>query len=230
RSRPSVSTNSLRNSPIASASKISIRRCLKRMTPDSSSALSSSSNLSSPGFIDGILLRLPIVRAHNRKEHPRSSASLVPPSTDRPHPRLTFVPAWVRRRTGYHWLQAPAMKGNCKERDLAEARGDYERFGILPGRCPCFHRRASQRIARYVSGAAHQHRQGLCHYWDQFGTGRRDVGTVCRDVGYESCSEFSREYSRLFGNPPVREISNVNSAKARKHGGGSKAGLRPEVY
>jgi transcriptional regulator GlxA family with amidase domain len=36
---------------------------------------------------------------------------------------------------------------------------------------------------------------------------RKDVGTVSRRVGYESSSQFSREYSRLFG-PPVREISN----------------------
>jgi AraC-like DNA-binding protein len=36
---------------------------------------------------------------------------------------------------------------------------------------------------------------------------RRDVATVSRRVGYESCSQFSREYSRLFGNPPVREVS-----------------------
>ena len=37
---------------------------------------------------------------------------------------------------------------------------------------------------------------------------REDVGTVSRRVGYESSSQFSREYSRLFGNPPVREVSN----------------------
>jgi len=36
---------------------------------------------------------------------------------------------------------------------------------------------------------------------------RKDVGTVSRHVGYESSSQFSREYSRLFGNPPMREIS-----------------------
>jgi AraC-like DNA-binding protein len=36
----------------------------------------------------------------------------------------------------------------------------------------------------------------------------QDVGAVSRRVGYESASQFSREYSRLFGNPPVQEISN----------------------
>lgn len=33
-----------------------------------------------------------------------------------------------------------------------------------------------------------------------------DVASVSRRVGYESSSQFSREYSRLFGSPPVREI------------------------
>ena len=39
-----------------------------------------------------------------------------------------------------------------------------------------------------------------------------DVGSVSRRVGYESSSQFSREYSRLFGTPPVREISKARSA------------------
>jgi transcriptional regulator GlxA family with amidase domain len=48
---------------------------------------------------------------------------------------------------------------------------------------------------------------------------RIDVGTVSRRVGYESCSQFSREYSRLFGNPPVSEI-----------GKGSLPGQAPTVH
>ena len=41
---------------------------------------------------------------------------------------------------------------------------------------------------------------------------RLDVGSVGRRVGYESSSQFSREYSRLFGTPPVREINRGRSA------------------
>ena len=41
---------------------------------------------------------------------------------------------------------------------------------------------------------------------------RKDVATVSRRVGYESASQFSREYSRLFGHPPVDEIGNGNSS------------------
>jgi AraC-like DNA-binding protein len=43
---------------------------------------------------------------------------------------------------------------------------------------------------------------------------RKDVRTVSRRVGYESSSQFSREYSRLFGNPPVREVGNRNYSKS----------------
>ena len=43
---------------------------------------------------------------------------------------------------------------------------------------------------------------------------RKDVATVGRHVGYESSSQFSREYSRLFGNPPVREIGTGSPSKA----------------
>jgi AraC-like DNA-binding protein len=39
-----------------------------------------------------------------------------------------------------------------------------------------------------------------------------DVGNVSRRVGYESSSQFSREDSRLFGTPPVCEISKPRSA------------------
>ena len=38
---------------------------------------------------------------------------------------------------------------------------------------------------------------------------RIDVGTVSRRVGYASSSQFSREYSRFFGTPPVREVKRV---------------------
>jgi AraC-like DNA-binding protein len=38
---------------------------------------------------------------------------------------------------------------------------------------------------------------------------RLDAGTASFQVGYESQSQFSREYSRLFGAPPSRDIKNL---------------------
>ena len=36
-----------------------------------------------------------------------------------------------------------------------------------------------------------------------------DASTVAFHVGYESVSQFNREYRRLFGAPPVRDIKKL---------------------
>ncbi len=41
-----------------------------------------------------------------------------------------------------------------------------------------------------------------------------DAGTVSRRVGYESASQFSREYRRLFGAPPMQDIERLRSSAA----------------
>jgi AraC-like DNA-binding protein len=41
-----------------------------------------------------------------------------------------------------------------------------------------------------------------------------DAATACYRVGYESPSQFSREYSRLFGDPPLRDIAKVKGSFA----------------
>ena len=38
-----------------------------------------------------------------------------------------------------------------------------------------------------------------------------DVSSAGYRVGYESPSQFSREYSRLFGEPPVRDLARLRS-------------------
>ena len=40
-------------------------------------------------------------------------------------------------------------------------------------------------------------------------TDRLDATTVAFQVGYESPFQFSREYSRLFGAPPLRDITSL---------------------
>ncbi len=43
---------------------------------------------------------------------------------------------------------------------------------------------------------------------------RLDATTAAFQVGYESPSQFSREYSRLFGNSPLRDITNLRQVTA----------------
>jgi len=45
-------------------------------------------------------------------------------------------------------------------------------------------------------------------------TERQDAATAAFQVGYESPSQFSREYSRLFGRPPLRDITNLRETAA----------------
>lgn len=43
-----------------------------------------------------------------------------------------------------------------------------------------------------------------------------DAATVAFEVGYESASQFNREYSRLFGQPPIRDIRTMRSPGASR--------------
>lgn len=45
-------------------------------------------------------------------------------------------------------------------------------------------------------------------------TERIDAATAAFEVGYESPSQFSREYSRMFGAPPLRDIKNLHQSSA----------------
>ncbi len=49
-----------------------------------------------------------------------------------------------------------------------------------------------------------------------------DAGTVSRKVGYESASQFSREYRRFFGAPPMQDIQRLRDASRQ---GASEADL-----
>jgi AraC-like DNA-binding protein len=40
-----------------------------------------------------------------------------------------------------------------------------------------------------------------------------DVSAVAFEVRYESVSQFDREYSRFFGQPPMRDIKALREAK-----------------
>jgi AraC-like DNA-binding protein len=49
-------------------------------------------------------------------------------------------------------------------------------------------------------------------------TERLDAATAAFQVGYESPSQFSREYSRLFGAPPLRDIMSLRQMDSSERG------------
>jgi transcriptional regulator GlxA family with amidase domain len=49
-------------------------------------------------------------------------------------------------------------------------------------------------------------------------TEQLDAANAGFQFGYESPSQFSREYGRLFGAPPLRDITNLRQMAAGKRG------------
>jgi transcriptional regulator GlxA family with amidase domain len=45
-----------------------------------------------------------------------------------------------------------------------------------------------------------------------------DASNAAFRVGYESPSQFSREYNRLFGAPPLRDIKNLRQMSSVENG------------
>lgn len=43
-----------------------------------------------------------------------------------------------------------------------------------------------------------------------------DAGTAAMRVGYESASQFNREYRRMFGAPPIRDVTPLRTTRARQ--------------
>jgi AraC-like DNA-binding protein len=39
-----------------------------------------------------------------------------------------------------------------------------------------------------------------------------NVASAANQVGYESASQFSREYTRMFGTPPKRDVSEMRAS------------------
>jgi len=48
-------------------------------------------------------------------------------------------------------------------------------------------------------------------------TERMEASSAAYEVGYDSPSQFSREYSRQFGAPPMRDIRNLVQPSANRH-------------
>jgi AraC-like DNA-binding protein len=43
---------------------------------------------------------------------------------------------------------------------------------------------------------------------------QREAASAAFEVGYESATQFNREYRRFFGQPPMRDIRTLRSAGA----------------
>jgi len=106
-------------------------------------------------------------------------------ANSQPH-RICVAIAWLRKH-----FREPFRADDLARRAGMSASGFHQWFRHITGMSPL----------QYQKQLRLQEARSILR------NEREDVGTVSRRVGYESSSQFSREYSRLFGNPPVRDIS-----------------------
>jgi AraC-like DNA-binding protein len=60
-----------------------------------------------------------------------------------------------------------------------------------------------------------------------------DAASAAFEVGYESPSQFNREYKRFFGQPPMRDYTSIASQLVIAKSSGRRPGaasLRPDSY
>jgi transcriptional regulator GlxA family with amidase domain len=102
------------------------------------------------------------------------------------------------------WIKANLAKP-LRVEDLAEVAGMgvstfHHHFRMLTAMSPVQY----QKVLRLQAARARMLMNGL------------DAASAAFEVGYESASQFNREYSRFFGQPPIRDIRSFRSPGAHR--------------
>jgi len=103
------------------------------------------------------------------------------------------------------------IRNNFTEQVRVEALAEMAAFSVS-----AFHRHFKAVTA--LSPLQYQKRLRLLHARAQLIAGQGSATSIAFSVGYESPNQFSREYSRLFGLPPSRDV-----AQAARHAGNGRA-------
>jgi AraC-like DNA-binding protein len=142
---------------------------------------------------------------------------------------IPFLAPLVQREIAYRILRTPqgerlraiATRGDLSNRTvraIAWLRANYtkplrmeELAGIARMGVSTFHHQF--RALTAMSPLQYQKQLRLQAARQQMLTGGMDVTHAAYEVGYESVSQFSREYSRFFGQPPMRDIKTLRDGK-----------------
>ncbi|ALM83064.1 AraC family transcriptional regulator [Bordetella sp. N] len=108
--------------------------------------------------------------------------------------------ALSRIAVAIHWIRR-----NFSEQIKVEALADMAALSVS-----AFHRQFKAVTA--LSPLQYQKRVRLLHARSQLFSGQGSATSIAFDVGYESPNQFSREYARLFGQPPSRDLAQATKA------------------
>lgn len=98
----------------------------------------------------------------------------------------------------------------CIRRDFAQPLRVNELAEMAAMSPSAFHRRFKSVTA--FSPLQYQKQIRLLHARTMLITGAASVTSAALEVGYESATQFSREYSRAFGLPPARDAARIAAA------------------
>lgn len=167
-------------------------------------------------------LRDPLVRLLRLLDRPQDVPVLAPLLEREIFYRLLLGPRGGMLRQ----LALPASRLSQVRRAIDQIRGRYDEslrvteLARLAGMsAPSFHRHF--RAVTNLSPLQFQKRIRLQEARRRLLCGDTDAAHVGFDVGYESASQFSREYHRHFGAPPVRDA--IRARRALSAPGGSLA-------
>jgi len=144
---------------------------------------------------------------------------------------LPVLSPLVRREITYRVLRSPA---GARLRQIAVMGEESQRVGRVVEWIR-HHFREPLRVAELASMAnmglstSHRHFRSLTNMSplqyqkklrlqaarDSMLAGGLDVAAAAYEAGYESVSQFTREYARLFGRPPGRDVRDLRQAAAR---------------
>jgi transcriptional regulator GlxA family with amidase domain len=108
--------------------------------------------------------------------------------------------ALARNGVAIHWIRR-----NFTEQMRVETLAEMAALSVS-----AFHRHFKAVTA--LSPLQYQKRIRLLHARAQLMSGQGSATTIAFSVGYESPNQFSREYARLFGLPPSRDLAKAAQA------------------
>lgn len=171
-------------------------------TRDSESARSAETHRADAGLLDALRRLMALA------DSPADAKVLGPLISKEIHYRLLMAPfGGMLRRLVFHDSNATAIAGA-----ISHIRGDLR----LPIAIPDLARRVGMSVSSFhknfkaitsTTPLQYQKELRLLEARRLLRTGGTSVTTTAYEVGYESASQFSREYARKFGVPPSQDMA-----------------------